>query len=279
MVSKFNLTKLQVMLKDFYTLTEIRITVFDDGFKELTSFPVHIAPFCRIIRTDPEAAAQCHECDQRAFAIASKRRSPYIYQCHAGLTEAITPLYTENILIGYLAFGHVFAYSSRDEGWTLIQEKCKNYKIDMRALQAAAGELTIIDEGYILSASHILQAVAVFLRTERIAMLKQEDLHIRIDKYIMAHYTEEDIDVKCICDHFKIGKTYLYKISRQNYGFGIAKHIRNLRIEKAKALLAEHTYTNIADIAYKCGFDDYNYFFTLFKSIVGVSPGQYRKGW
>jgi ligand-binding sensor protein len=109
MVSKFNLTELQVMLKDFYTLTKIRITVFDDEFKELTAFPADIALFCRIIRTDPEAASQCRQCDQRAFAIASKRRSPYIYQCHAGLTEAITPLYTENILIGYLMFGHVFA--------------------------------------------------------------------------------------------------------------------------------------------------------------------------
>jgi AraC-like DNA-binding protein len=147
----------------------------------------------------------------------------------------------------------------------------------MLALQAAVGELTVIDEGYILSASHILHAVAVFLRTERIAMLKQEDLHIRIDKYIMAHYTEEDIDVKRICAYFKIGKTYLYKISRQNYGSGIAEHIRNLRIEKAKTLLAKHTYTNVADVAYECGFEDYNYFFTLFKNIVGVSPGQYRK--
>ncbi|MDR1903291.1 MAG: PocR ligand-binding domain-containing protein [Treponema sp.] len=277
MVSKFDLTKLQDLLKDFYTLTNIRITVFDDEFRELTAFPTDIAHFCRIIRTDPEAATQCRRCDRRAFAIASKRRIPYIYQCHAGLTEAITPLYMENILIGYLMFGHVFAYLSYDEGWEVIQERCKGYQVDMQALQAAAGEQPIITEDYILSASHILQAVAVFLRMERVAILKQEDLHIRIDKYIMAHYTEENMDVKRICEHFKIGKTYLYKISRQNYGSGIAKHILGLRIEKAKALLAENAYKNIADVAYECGFEDYNYFFTLFKRIIGMSPGQYRK--
>ena len=40
-----------------------------------------------------------------------------------------------------------------------------------------------------------------------------------------------------ICNEFQIGKTQLHEISKQNYGVGIAEHIRNLRIEKAKLLL------------------------------------------
>ena len=50
MISTFNLIKLKSLLRDFYNLTQIRITVFDDRFTELASWPENIAPFCRLIR-------------------------------------------------------------------------------------------------------------------------------------------------------------------------------------------------------------------------------------
>lgn len=135
MISSFNLSKLNALLKDFHHMTGIRITVFDDTFHELAAYPVQIADFCQIIRTDETAAAQCHLCDSRACEIASRRRESYTYQCHAGLTESITPIIMGNIVIGYLLFGHVFSYPSQEEGWQHIRECCKNYQIDMQTLK------------------------------------------------------------------------------------------------------------------------------------------------
>ena len=40
MISTFNLTKLNHLLKDFYTITRIRITVFDDALRELAAIPL-----------------------------------------------------------------------------------------------------------------------------------------------------------------------------------------------------------------------------------------------
>jgi ligand-binding sensor protein len=271
------MNEMEALLKDFYTLTRIRITVFDTSFRELTSYPKEIAPFCRIIRTDPEGAAQCHACDKTAFAMASKRRLPYIYQCHAGLTEAITPLYTENILIGYIMFGHVFAYPSYEEGWGVISQLCQMYHVDLPRLEESIRQQTILDKEYIISASHILEAVAAFLRFKHLATLKQEEMHVQVDEYITAHYTDKDFKVNSICAHFKIGKTYLYKIARENYGAGLAEYIRNLRIEKAKNLLMGNTDMNIADVAFECGFDDYNYFISLFKKKTGLPPRKFKQ--
>ncbi len=39
MISSFNITKLTALLKDFYTITDIRITVFDTDFQEIVSYP------------------------------------------------------------------------------------------------------------------------------------------------------------------------------------------------------------------------------------------------
>ena len=44
MISTFNLTKLNHLLKDFYTITRIRITVFDDALRELAAYPGQCLP-------------------------------------------------------------------------------------------------------------------------------------------------------------------------------------------------------------------------------------------
>ena len=275
MISSFNLDKLEDLLKDFYTLTQIRITVFDDKFHELTAYPKSPASFCQLIRTDARAEEACHQCDQQACKTASSRRAPYTYRCHAGLTESITPLYLGNILVGYLFFGHIFSYPDHETGWNTVRKLCSKYPVNADLLKQALYECPIISSEYILSASHILQGVASYLCLERMVTLHQQELPFQIDSYISEHYTE-DIDVPSLCARFQIGKTSLYEFSKQNYGMGIAEHIRTLRIEKAKQLLLEQPDLHIAEIASLCGFSDYNYFITVFKRLVGIPPQKYR---
>ena len=224
MISTFNLAKLHSLLQDFYILTHIRITVFDETFNELVSYPDQLAPSCRVIRSDPSADASCRSCDKRACEIARQRHAPYTYVCHAGLTESITPLYMGNIIIGYLLFGHVFSYPSYEEGWKVIQSKCSDYQIDMVELKKALWKSPIISEEFILSAAHILKAVASFLCLERMAVLRRKELPVEIDEYITSHFTD-NINVQTICSQFNIGKTRLYEIATANYGTGIAEPV------------------------------------------------------
>ena len=274
MISSFNLTKLNYLLRDFYNMAGIRITVFDDTFHELAAYPEQLADFCQIIRSDPDAAERCHYCDEQACKTAARRRRLYTYQCHAGLTESITPIIIGNIVIGYLLFGHVFSYPSHEDGWKQIKECCGNYHIDMQALKTSTMQQQIIAEDHISSASHIMQAVAAYLCMERMVSLRQQELPVQIDEYIQAHFTE-DLDAMQLAGHFKIGRTQLYEIAKQSYGLGIAEHIRNLRIEKARQLLSEQSGLSLAEISSQCGFKDYNYFITVFKRVVGVPPRAY----
>lgn len=233
-----------------------------------------IAPFCQVIRSDPSCAEKCHQCDAQACEVASRKRSIYTYRCHAGLMESITPVILGNIVIGYLLFGHVFSYSSHEEGWEQIKRFCQDYPIHKDSLKSACFQQPLIANDYINSASHIMQAVSAFLCLEQMATLRQQELPVQIDNYIHAHFTE-NINTMTIARHFGIGKTRLYEIAKENYGIGIAECIRNLRIDKAMQLLKEQPGLSLAEIASLCGFSDYNYFITVFKRIVGVPPKIY----
>ena len=108
MISVFDLEKLRELLKDFYAIARIRITVFDDSLRELVAYPDEVAPYCTLIRSSAEGLKACMDCDRLACRTAAEKKRTDVYRCHAGLAEAVTPLYEGDILIGFLLFGHVF---------------------------------------------------------------------------------------------------------------------------------------------------------------------------
>ncbi len=275
MVSSFDMAKLQSLLQDFYTLTNIRITVFNDRFQELLSYPADVPPFCQMIRSKPEGLAKCQACDQEACSVARKKRSTHIYRCHAGLTEAISPILLGNIVTGYLLFGHIFSYPSYEEGWQAIWTRCGGYRLPARQLQDCCADLPRLPESYILSASNLLHAVASYLCMERMILLRQNDLPIQLDRYIQEHLSEP-LSAERLCQELGIGKTYLYELAGQNYGCGIAEHIRRLRIARAQEMLLEYPELSISEIAEQCGFADYNFFITIFKKQTGTTPRKFR---
>ena len=276
MISIFDLEKLRGLLMDFYAISHIRITVFDENLHELVSCPEKVAPYCAVIRGTSKGFDACMACDREACRKAANKRGTYIYRCHAGLTEAVTPLYVGGVLAGYLLFGHVFSYPSHKEGWDVIEKRCEAYRVNVRMLKEAVFAAEIVEEGYIRSAAQILHAVASYLILERMATLKEDQLAARLNDYLAAHCTEK-LSAPAVADHLGIGKTRLYEMSRQLYGCGIAEKIRDLKIEMAKKLLSGEADLTLSEVAFRCGFHDYNYFITVFGREAGISPAAWRK--
>lgn len=276
MVSVFDLEKLRNLLKDFYMLTKMRIVVYDGEYRELCAYPENRARICRMIRRNLQVDEACMRCDREACLVASRMAEPYIYPCHIGLAEAISPLRVNSVIVGYLSFGHLFAYPSYEAGWEIVRSRILQYGIDPAGLEEACRELPLCSREYVLSAAHILDAVASYLVLQRMAVLTHDSIEMQLDRYLAQHFTE-DILIPELCSQFGIGKTTLSKIAKKCYGCGIQEHIRNLRMEKAKQMLREEPELSVAEIAQSCGYDDYNYFITVFSRTVGVPPRQYQR--
>ena len=277
MISVFDVKNLQNLLKDFYAITGIRITVFDDSLRELVAYPEAVAPYCTLIRESAEGLEACMGCDRQACRTAAEKKKTHVYRCHAGLTEAVTPLYGNNMLIGFLLFGHVFPYADREEGCREIGRRCAALPVDPEKLHEALLQAAPMEEGYVRSAAHILHAVASYLILERMATLKEDLLEVRLDTYIAGHYTEP-LDAAQLSRVLGIGKTQLYALTKKLYQQGMAARIRELRMKKARSLLRQQRDLPLAEVAWQCGYRDYNYFFTVFKREVGCTPREWRNG-
>lgn len=276
MVSVFNLEQLQEVLKDFYRITRIRITVFDSEYNELVSYPESCPPFCALIRSTESGRRACSRCDAEACALAARKTRTHIYQCHAGLTEAIMPMYVGKVLVGYLLFGHVFAYADREQGWQTIEACCKKYPVPPEKLKEFCGQMPQISREYIASAARVLHMTASFLVMERMATLREDSAAAKLDAYLQEHF-DQPLTAQTLCQELDIGRNKLFRLSQELYGCGICQQIRNLRMEKAMTLLKDRSDLSITQIATECGFSDYNYFISVFSRSVGMSPNFYRK--
>ena len=163
------------------------------------------------------------------------------------------------MLIGFLLFGHVFPYASMEEGWQEIKRRCAALPLDLEKLHEALLQAVPMQDSYVRSAAHILHAVASYLILERMVTLKEDLLEVRLDTYIAIHYTEA-LDAARLSQALGIGKTQLYALTKKLYQQGMAKRIRELRMKKARSLLRDQRDLPLSEVAWQCGYQDYNYF-------------------
>lgn len=96
-----------------------------------------------------------------------------------------------------------------------------------------------------------------------------------IRSYIDAHY-QEDISLSSLAQSFHFSPQYIAKKFRDVYGTTVMTYLAELRMEKAKVMLA-NTAMSMLEIADQLGYADEKYFGKVFKKFIGYTPMQYRK--
>ncbi|NLU25717.1 MAG: response regulator [Hungateiclostridium thermocellum] len=97
----------------------------------------------------------------------------------------------------------------------------------------------------------------------------------KVIEFVNKNY-KKDISLSDAAEHIGVSSSYLSKIFKEDYGKGFVEFLNMIRIQNAKTLL-ENGMISLKDIAYEVGFNNYHYFFRVFKNIVGVTPEKYRK--
>ena len=107
------------------------------------------------------------------------------------------------------------------------------------------------------------------------ALFGEDETMYKLSQYISLHF-HEPISLSTLSKTFSMSISRLSKTFKAHTGIGIIEYISYVRISNAEKLLVESNYS-ITEIAGMCGFNDSNYFSTVFKSVKNVSPKEYRK--
>jgi len=92
--------------------------------------------------------------------------------------------------------------------------------------------------------------------------------------YIDQNY-EKDITLSKVAAEIGVNYSYLSRKLKEECGIGFSDYLNQLRIKNAKKLIKDSEF-NIKEIVNLVGFNNYNYFFKVFKDLEGLTPSEYE---
>ena len=266
--------KLTKLLTSLYNLIHVRIVVFDEDFNEVFAIPKQYSAFCESINRIPKIRAACDRCAEAMCRKCAACDSLIVDTCHMGLTEVVTPLHENGAIIGYLMYGQ---FTNRNDGAAFIETVTgngKKYGISTENFERNLRLVQYKNDDEITSISEIISTFAMYIYLEHIVSSKKDGMAFRILEYIDSNL-DKDLSSSALCEEFSISRSNLYKLLSPYLIGGIADHILNRRIDRAKHLL-KHTKDSVEAIAAMTGFLDVSYFKRVFKTRVGLSTYAYR---
>ena len=97
-----------------------------------------------------------------------------------------------------------------------------------------------------------------------------------ICSYLTEHI-EQRITVSELAEQFGVSETYIKTSFSGVYGISVHAYLRGQRMQEAAKLLRS-TDRTVLDIAGQFGYDNGSKFANAFRSVMGVTPSQYRNG-
>ena len=86
----------------------------------------------------------------------------------------------------------------------------------------------------------------------------------------------DDWNIESMAEYCKLSTGYFSHLFKKRMGSAPMKYLTELRIEKAKELIATNS-MNLSDIAQMVGFTDSLYFSRVFKKTTGIPPKEFQQ--
>jgi two-component system, response regulator YesN len=93
-------------------------------------------------------------------------------------------------------------------------------------------------------------------------------------EFIYRNYGK-NISLNEAAEHIGVSSSYLSRVFKKDCSKGFNEYLNHVRVEHAKWLIESNDY-KLKDIAKMVGFNNYTYFFTVFKDFVGMTPQEYE---
>ncbi len=243
---------------------------------QLLPYEVHLHSVCHYLKLNPNTTGKC---------ILNKRKlnnahieKPMYSCCFAGVEEYVVPVnYNGECLMRIHISGYRGTLQKSKQRMLQISEICdQDFAKAYMKLSETPPSLEEIMR-FVRPMEYMI--IDLYMRCsgkrsndEKISRTK--DIYLQAIEYIHENYMYK-ISCEMLSKETGYSTAYLRYIFKKEGNVSIHKEINNIRLEYAKQLLLG-TNMSITEIAFHCGFDDSNYFSTVFKNRYGASPRSFK---
>ncbi len=269
MIQKEEITAL---LRALYEASGFRLSLHDAAFNEITAYPEGASLFCACVNEKKERHRLCLESDAAASEIARGRGKMYVYRCHMGLCEAVSPIFQDGVLMGFLMMGQVLD-DAPGERERAAQGLCRCGVDAARAAQAVE-RIPVCSRGTLEAFATIMTACAGYIAMSNLLRANGESPAEAARQYMENHYGDH-VTIDFLCRRFHCCRATMTATYKQKYGETVSRSLTRIRLSRAREMVAVGVSVTAASAA--CGFSDPSYFSKCFRRAFGYSPSRERE--
>lgn len=149
------------------------------------------------------------------------------------------------------------------------------YQAEEEEIVAADSDTVLLTEDILALLFRMLSSLVSRQKPDQKKKEKDDAVVLSIMDYIEQNF-EKKMTVNTLTNLFFLSPYYLAHKFKKVTGFTVNEFLSSCRIGEAEELLL-FSDEKVPYIASVCGFDNYSYFYTVFKKINGCTPLEYRQ--
>ncbi len=264
--------EVQSLIDHFAAVLDLRVTFFSADGRELRrGRQMRNCDYCAMAQQELGTLKACLSMDTEKRSEAVEKHGIIDYRCHAGLREAIAPVFIHDKLAGFLMIGQ---FRTNDEVPANMLERCTNAE-QRRRLSEAFRAVPKINSEKLEDMLGLFRMLIDYICVRELAVLQGDRLRHDIDRYLELHCTEE---IRLPEMARKLGRSVstISQFLRRNYQTSFKELLIERRLHKAEEFWRANPEATVGEAAFAAGFTDQFYFSRVFRKRRGLPPGEYR---
>ena len=254
----------------FTRLFNIRIVFFTyDGIELAAGENRQRGRFCQLFRQAPACDQKCRSLDRAMQLKSAEQESLVVYTCHAGMTEAVLPVFTENRLIGYIMIGQ---FRTLDTSQTaMLPSVPSDFDDDLAEAYQQTPCYSESQQEDILNLFSVLVEIII----SRHLITISSDYSIQKLITFIDEHPETTLTVTEAAEMLNCSASTLTHSFKQTTGKSFKQYLLSRKMAKAEELLRSRKDLRIHQIASIVGYSDPYLFSRIFKKHRGQCPSAF----
>jgi AraC-like DNA-binding protein/ligand-binding sensor protein len=264
---------IQKIFDNFAATVNKKIVFFSPDGKILTSgLNCRNSEFCRIVQTKIFGHERCSLTDIAKMNESVRKKDMVCYRCHAGIQEAVTPIYVENQLAGFAMIGQ-FRTSRKIS--PRMKKACPTPAVYGK-LEAAFNKLPYYPPGKLRDVLGMFSMLVDYIISKELVTIRGDRIISRINTFIDASL-HRGVTLAEVAKHAGKSCSTISHLFRQKLNKPFKRYLLEKKLEKAEEYFHMKPAMSIEEVAEKTGFHDQFYFSRLYRKYRGIPPSEYRR--
>ncbi len=264
--------EVQRVFDHFSACFNIRILFFDANGQMLSvgqNRPDSV--YCRLMRRHLYGKQTCFAQDEAKRQESASTHSLVCYQCHAGLMEAIIPIYHQQQLLGTVFIGQ-FRSSEQISPW-VKRDACASDVLS--SVEAAFHELPYVPQERIDHILGLFNILVEYIIAQRMISMGPDNLVGKLVA-LMEQRISGSFTLQQAASAVGKSPSSVSHLFKKHFGQSFKQAFLEMKLAHADEMLHGQHMTSITQVAEAIGYDDPQYFSRLYKKHRGTTPSMSR---